>query len=129
MDLKQLDTVTGANAGADMTVYTPDGEKTDITIKLAGRDSDVFRKASRKNQDKRIKMLQKRGRQKMNAAEFEDESISLLADCTLGWDNLQENGKALEFSKENAERLYTDYPDIRRQVDEFIGEPANFLAR
>lgn len=127
MDISKLDTVTGANKGASMTVYAPDGEKTDISICLVGADSDIYRKALRKRQDRRLAMLQKRGKQKMSSAEIEEEGIALLAACTMGWENLEENGKPLACNLENAERLYRDFPDIQRQVDEFIGESANFL--
>lgn len=129
MDLKRLDTVSASNEGAELAIYAPDGEKTDIVIRLAGVDSDVYRKASRKQRDKRLQNLQKRGKQKLTSAELDEEGIALLAACTLGWENLEENGQPLECTRENAERLYHDYPDVRQQVDAFIGDRANFLAQ
>jgi len=127
MDLKKLDTVAGANKGAELTVLTPEGDRTDITIRVVGMDSDIYRKAARVKNDKRLKKLQKRGRQNMTTAELEDEATALLTDCTLDWANIEEGGKALECSRENVERIYRDFPDIRRQVDKFIAEPAYFL--
>lgn len=127
MDLTQLDSVKASNDGADLHVVHPStGEKLGIVITLAGPDSDVFRKAKRRNTDKRLKAVQK-GREKLSSAELEQEATEILAACTLDWSGIQEGKKDLECTPENASDLYTRYPWIREQVDEFIGDRANFI--
>ncbi|MDH7787650.1 hypothetical protein QBD01_003677 [Ochrobactrum sp. 19YEA23] len=97
-----------------------------ITITLVGTDSDVFRKAQRTILDRR---LNQKGKTKLSAAELEEEAVTTLISCTLGWSGIVLDGEELAFSAENVRKLYsrTDLPWIRDQVDEFIADRANFL--
>jgi len=97
-----------------------------ITITLVGTDSDVFRKAQRSILDRR---LNQKGKTKLSAAELEEEAVTTLISCTLGWSGIVLDGEELAFNKDNVRKLYsrTDLPWIRDQVDEFIADRANFL--
>ncbi len=53
--------------------------------------------------------------------------IDVLVACTLGWEGLGDKEGPLAFTPENARRLYIDYPVIREQVDNFVGNRGNFL--
>lgn len=59
----------------------------------------------------------------------EARSMRILVGCTKRFENLQMGGAEIEYSDEAAEKLYRDFPWIRDQVDLFIGERANFLAK
>lgn len=104
------------------------GEKTQITIELAGIDSETYRNAKHKTANKRMERAQRMaGKYKLSAEELEEEQLQLLADCTIGWKNIELNGKPLEFSIPNAKKLYADFPWIRQQVDTFTGDRGNFF--
>src|SRR5206468_7752479 len=67
MDLSKLDTVSGSDHGADMELVHPinrqpfmhdlgDGKSEPLTIRMAGIDSDLYRKAGLAITNKRIAM-------------------------------------------------------------------------
>lgn len=105
-----------------MTVTDPFGEPTDIRIRLAGRDSESFKKASRKIAEA------KRKRQKgLKPIEEERMWLETFAKCTVEWENLEDNGKKLDCNFENAMKVYSNYEFVLEQVIIFIQERENFL--
>lgn len=97
-----------------------------MRVKLIGMDSPTFAAKSREFMNRRIK------RNKLNlgsAEQLEAEKAETLAACTVGWENMVNQGKPWEYSPENALALYMDpkLKWLREQVDEFIGDRANFL--
>lgn len=128
MDITKLDTVKASNAGADLELLHPaTGEKTGVTITLAGPDSDVYRKALRRQADRQFKTSQKRSQQHQTAAELEEEAVKVLAACTLDWQGMEEGKDALGCTPENVEHVYRKYLWIREQVDEFVGDRQAFI--
>ena len=132
MDLTELDTSSAADEGVEMAVRHPvtnaplmmaDGE-TPITIRVAGMDSKIFRKAQRANQDRRMKGARYRA---PTADELDAEATELVAKCTLSWRGVMIDGAELQCSFANAKQLYTRLPWLREQVDLFMGDRANFL--
>jgi hypothetical protein len=51
---------------------------------------------------------------------------SMAATILLDWKGIEDEGKTLPYSKENAIRLLTDYKDFREQVASFSSELALF---
>lgn len=128
MDLSELNTVESSNEGAVLEpIHPATGEKIGISITLAGADSERYTKAQRKNTDKRLKNMQKQQRNKMTSAEIEEENLELLAECTLSWENVIYQGDPLDCTKANAKMLYQALPWLKEQIDEFIGDRANFI--
>ena len=124
MDLTQFDIVSPANEGVWMTLEHPvTGEPLDVKIKLAGVDSDYYKKELRKQQNRKFK----KGFRKMSAEELEADTIELLVACTLDWEGVELEGQALECNAENARKIYKRFPWIKEQVDNFINDRANFL--
>ena len=124
MELTQFDVVSPANEGVWMNLEHPvTGEPLEVKIKLAGVDSDYYKKELRRQQNKRFK----KGFRKMNAEELESETIGLLVACTLDWEGVELEGQALECNPENARKIYKRFPWIKEQVDNFINDRANFL--
>jgi hypothetical protein len=132
LDLSALDTVAGANAGFEVMLYHPKTrEDTGAVITILGRDSDKFREITNAQSRRRVNKMQKGGFRGANSAltpeELEKEQIDLLAGCTLGWSGINREGVPLEFSVENAKAIYRGFPWIREQVDEAMGDRANFI--
>ena len=124
MDLTQFDVVSPANEGVWMNLEHPvTGEPLEVKIKLAGVDSDYYKKELRRQQNKRFK----KGFRKMNAEELESETIELLVACTLDWEGVELEGQTLECNPENVRKIYKQFPWIKEQVDNFINDRANFL--
>lgn len=98
-----------------------------LKIKLAGKDSDVHKAQSRKMLNRRLNNQKTRRNSAMTVEELEEEGLGMLVACTLGWENVELEGKELPFSAENARMVYTKFPWIREQVDAFIGERENFF--
>lgn len=100
-----------------------------ITITVASTDSDVYRKASLAQQNKRIKTMA-RGRRSlaaMTAEEMEEESLDMLANMTMGWEGVLVGTEPLTFTKDAARELYRKHTFIREQVDEAMADRSLFL--
>jgi hypothetical protein len=133
-DLSDLSTASLSDSGAAMELCHPatnqvlkgDDDKP-ITITLAGIDSDIYRKAQRKQLNKRLQAG--RGKApKLTAEELEEEALDVLAQCTLAWSgNFSVRGQKLECNRANARTLYSEMPWIREQADAFMGERANYI--
>tara|TARA_R110002051_G_scaffold324424_2_gene421627 strand:+ start:24062 stop:24481 length:420 start_codon:yes stop_codon:yes gene_type:complete len=138
MDLSNLNVVEKANTGEVLKLLHPvTGEilndagekcadKKDVKcffVKVLGADSDLYRNVVKR----RLERLQNKKSKKIDMDESEAKGIDLLAKCTLDC-YLIEDGKPIEFSKNEMVRLYTKYPWLREQVDKFIDERENFLA-
>jgi len=126
-DLAFLDTAAVAEQGAELALLHPGtGKALGITIRLAGVDSDIYRKASRKITEKRLN----RGRVgKLDLEAVEDEGLTVMAACTLGWSGVVVDGQELPCTRDNAQAVYRRFPWIREQVDAFMGDRANFLPK
>lgn len=101
-----------------------DEDNSPMTITVVGQESEAFRKTLAK-----ISNREMRGRKKnVTFEKTEEQSCELLAACTIGW-NIEVGENGLEaFSEKAVYDLYLKIPWVRKQVDEFIGVDANFLA-
>ena len=110
--------------GAKLHIIHPaTNEETGIMITLVGADSVEWKTAMRSI---RTRSLQN-GKRKISDEEAESMPFEMLAAVTLDWDGVEENGKPIKFSKEEALRIYKTVPVIAEQVDKFVGDRANFL--
>ena len=125
VDLSTLDVSAIAEQGAILNVTHPvSGQNLGVSIRLAGADSEIYRKAMRAAAARRINS---RRRSALTPEEMEQEALELLAKATLGWEGVVLDGETLPFSPENARRLYGRFPWIKEQVDLFIVDRGNFL--
>lgn len=135
MDLRKLDTKESAAKGAILKLKGPDGSilKDEAsgepwTIELLGSDAEDYVKVQKRFSDKRLRGgIQKVANAPLNSDELEAEGIELLVTATKGWENLILDGKPLEYNNANARKLYTDFPFVREQVQEFINDRTNYL--
>lgn len=110
--------------GASLHIVHPaTGEDTGIVITLLGTDSVEWKSCAREIKNRTLR----NGKRKLSDDEMEALPYEMLAAVTLGWEGLEEGGKPVKFSKEEAMRIYRDVPVIGEQVDKFVGERANFL--
>lgn len=102
------------------------GEPTGIKITLAGPDSDAYRKIAMKVQNEQLQYAMK-NRGKTTAERLAANALETLIGATVSWEGLAEDGKELECTPENVRRVYTEFPFIKEQVDEFLGDRRNFF--
>lgn len=142
MDFANLDTVEGSNKGFELRLFNPTTLKDlDIWITVLGRDSDEYRNLSNAHQQKRISKMSRAGSVRATFStpeEFDREAVELLAAVTKSWrqvedgkerDTLTVKKEELVCGKENAARLYKEYPWVKEQVDAAVLDRANFLKR
>ena len=123
-DLTKLDLTTASNKGTVVTLKHPvSGDELPISIKVVGTDSTVFQAAIREQARKNMKSKNK----EPDFDEIRLLSAELLAKCTLSWEGVSEEGVDIEFSQKAATSLYLKYDWIKTQIDQAIGERANFL--
>lgn len=125
MKLTDIDTVKGSDEGAVIDLRHPaTGEKLDMWIKVAGPDSKL---AKRRQAEIRRKMRgQKAG--KIDLDMWEAEALETRVAVTLDWGGI-EFDKPLECTPENVRMVYSDFPWVADQVDEFQADRGNFIAK
>lgn len=111
------------NEDSWMELYTPDGTKTDIRINLVSRDSKTYKSRIRKLAEKN-----RRNSKGLSVADLESESMNIFVSCTIGWENVEVKGKAIECTPENVEMIFEEYPWIYDAVRDFIDDRTNFLS-
>lgn len=114
MDFKNYDTVGAAEKGMDYVVLDLDECETDVVVSVIGVGSRIFKQAKQKI-DNQEALYEKRGK-KMDEDTSNELWVELLAKCTKGWKNVEEDGKQVEFSYDNAVRMYSTYPFLRNQI-------------
>lgn len=129
-----LDTVTYCNGGATIDILDVNQKRTGLKITVRGKHSDAFRETMRENVDAantRAMLARQKGKPipVQSQADQEAEGIDLLVVCTIGWENMTVDGKELEFNVPNARDVYKRFPEVRRQVDEAIGDLELFTKR
>lgn len=130
-----LDTVTSATCGVPMRIVGPTGapvraaDGTYVSVFLMGTDSDAYRRRANEAVLERMERA-KSGRQveMSDLEEAEEKALSLVVDCTVGWDGVYDTeGALVPFTRENVRSFYKAFPAAREQADRFIADRANFL--
>lgn len=136
--LQMFDTVKLSEDGAwlhlnipcsNKKAYADKENKKPLRIKMKGPDcnkwSEYKIKAQRAKPDKNGKYAEK------TVSEIAMDNCKILAALTLGFENIPSNdGKSdLEFTYENALKLYLDYKDIQVQALAMLFEQENFMLK
>jgi hypothetical protein len=133
MDLSKLNTTAACDMGATIELRHPvTNVPLGATITILGKDSTVFKQASREATNARIRreaMAARRGKEAevRTVEDIERENIDLLARCTTGWTGIVDNGVEIPFTFEAAKKLYRDYSWVYDQVNEGVGDLENFI--
>lgn len=124
-DLANLNVAEKSEEGTWIEIEHPvSSEPLGMHVKILGTESKAYQKALRKNQDKRLK----KGMRKVKSEELENESIELLVQCVVDWQDFVFEGEELECKPENIRWVFKNYKWVKDQVDEQIGDYSNFLA-
>lgn len=128
-DLNSLKPVM-ADDGAVLNIVHPETEEVieGMTITLLGQDSKVYRKLQMSKQQAALNRMAK-GKKAidLDAEKLSEDSIDDLVKLTTAWNGFALDGKELEFTPENIRMVYTDWAWIKEQVQEFVGNRANFF--
>jgi hypothetical protein len=123
LDLFQYNTDL-ANEGVDVTIKHPiTREDTDLTIKVLGSDSRVYRK----HYGRLLKTFAGKSLiDEVAGEEFEQSNLDLVISSVVGWTNCDWKGEALECTPENVRMVLTECPFIKSQIEMFQAERRNF---
>lgn len=140
-DLATFSTAAACEKGFDLELRHPvTREGLGVFITVAGQDSTAFRDHARRKANEALRRQFEAKRRGKDAdaptmEQIEADAIELLVAVTLGW-RTEAGGKSepvivwagdrLECTPDNARRLYRER-FIREQVDEAVGDLANFL--
>lgn len=114
MDVSKLYTLEAHEEGAEIQIKSPvDDQPTDFYIRVKGPDSKAYREAVRKYHRKLI-------------SNEEGGEIDLLVAITVSWKGLKDKKANIDFSPEEARKLYDNAPAVASQVDRFIADRLNF---
>jgi hypothetical protein len=106
-----------------------------LSVVIFGRDSGRFKEIQRKQLNRRLERSNKSRtkQQAPTAEEMESEALDLLVACTQSWSTGDRNqlelssDEWLDCTPDNVRLAYTRFPWLREQVDQEIGDRANFL--
>lgn len=132
LDLAKTNLAEAADAGYEFEIKLPgSGEGTGAFITVRGEMSKTVKAYARqKFREFQLKEQQakRRGKQadEMTLEEAEEMAVESAVVRVIGWRGITENGKEVAFSKENAERIFTEHSWIREQVMEESGQLLNF---
>lgn len=105
------------------------GEPTGMRVEVASADSPRYREATRAILEKAAASLPRGGQRARKAAlrDMESDALDLLVACTISWTGVVERGVEVPLTVENARRLFTTHPWLRRQMDEVMQDRASFF--
>jgi hypothetical protein len=119
-----------ADDGAVLNIVHPETEEVieGMTITVLGQDSKIYRKLQLGKQQAALNRMSK-GKKvlDLDAEKLSEDSIDDLVKITIGWTGLSLDKKELEFTPENVRTVYTEWAWIKEQVQEFVGNRANFF--
>ena len=134
MDLKKFESVGASTVSMELRdpsngeILVDEKTSKPVSIKLVSADSKEYRLAFHKQTNLRINRQSKRSaRVHLTSEGMETDQIEILARCTKGWSGIMVDKVDVEFSEQAARDLYTRFPWISEQVDDFINDRANFL--
>ena len=119
MELSELYTREDHEAGAWVPIYGPDGKKTKLEILVMGKDSDVYRQDAR---EARRAVLNAMADGTIEELDEDARDIETLVKLSIDW-----RGTDQDFTREECRKLYREAPNVRDQIDAFIGNRANFI--
>lgn len=123
MDLSTLDVKKASEDGAELILRNPfTGDAIPgVVLRVIGRDSDKLQNARKEAERKRAE-----GR-----LDAETANRHCIAAAIVGWENVELDGKPLEYSPENAIRLVTDERTswVAEQVAPFSLSRRNFTPK
>jgi hypothetical protein len=91
---------------------------------VAGTYSRLYRRQLDAQRDRMLKAR----RAMLTAEQLTQNQIELVASCILGWDGFTNAGAPFLCTHENAVTLLTKAPWVRDQLEDAMGDHANFFS-
>lgn len=132
LDLAKTNLADAADAGYEFEIKLPgSGEGTGAFVTVRGEMSKTVKAYARqKFREFQLREQQAKRRGKtvddLTLEEAEEMAVESAVVRVIGWRGITENGKEVAFSKENAERIFTEHSWIREQVMEESNQILNF---
>jgi hypothetical protein len=115
-------TLEAAEAGIDLPLYLPSGEKTDFVIKIRGVDSEKFRIAEAQGKRRLIDVAKGDNEDERTRRLF-DERVLLASALVISW-NLPE-----PCTSKNIVELFKNAPQLLDMVDRIAGQRSLFFSK
>lgn len=127
MDLKpKSDTVEVTIKHPNTLEPLTNEDGSEMTVVLHAQHSKEYRGVMHEQQDRRIKLMQKKGATtNYSAADIERDAIELLSKCTKEW-NITYGGETPKLTPAKAKEVYTEVFWLRSQVEEALTESLDF---
>jgi hypothetical protein len=129
-DLTKNDLSVAAEAGYEFELMLPTGEATGAFITVRGEQSPAVKAYGRKMfnlYQQKQKIAKRRGKEDdLDLDEAEDMSVEAAYVRIIGWREIAESGKAVEFNADNAKRILKAHSWIREAVMEESTNLHNF---
>ena len=127
-DLTKNDLSVAAEAGYEFELMLPTGESTGAFITVRGEQSPAVKAYGRKMfnlYQQKQKIAKRKGKEDdLDLDEAEDMSVDTAFVRMIGWREIAENGKAVEFNADNAKRILKQHSWIREEV---MNESSNLM--
>lgn len=125
----ELDLPAGGKARAPTGENDADGEPIfeTMTITVRRMSSGTVQKFLNKRKNAQIRTLKRTN--KVSAESIQDDAVSLLTFCVIGWTGFRSGGSPLECNLLNVRNLLDDdtLVWIREQVDRAVGDDSSYL--
>ena len=134
-DLNKKNLSEIAEAGYEFELRIPkSNEKTGAFVTVRGDQSKIVKAHIRKKFDE-IQVREANNKRKgkagevppMTLEEYEEDAIKEAVVRIISWKGIEEDGKPVPFTKENAVRILSEHSWIREQIQEEASEQLNFL--
>ena len=97
----------------------------EMTVTLHASHSKEYKKIVHEQQDRRIKMMQKKAKSQISAQDIERDATDLLAKVTAGWD-ITYGGEKPKLTVTKAKEVFTEVFWIREQIEEAFSDSMDF---
>ena len=134
-DLSKNNLAEAAEAGFEFELRIPGtNEPTGALVTVRGSESKKVKEYARKTYNQiRLKeqSLKRRGKdpEEMTLEEAEDLAVESAIVRVISWKGIAEAGKEVEFTRENAQRIFKEHSWIRDQIMEESQQLLNFRSK
>ena len=97
----------------------------EMTVTLHAAHSKEYKKIVHEQQDRRIKMMQKKAKTQISAQDIERDAVDLLAKVTADWD-ITYGGEKPKLTVTKAKEVFTEVFWIREQIEEAFSDSMDF---
>ena len=132
-DLQKVNFSQAAEAGYTFSLKLPTGADSGAKLTILGDMSPAVKLYNRKKAQEYLQrqaMLKRKGKEEdIDLDNYEENSIEACLVRLIGWDGIEENGKAVEFSKEAAREKLLKLEWVREQIIQEAADVGNFIPK